>query len=126
MHISHFFCTFAAKLFIEILIKQPDYVIRDNKTQKLNYSEAKIVTGKVGLENALNNGSTQADMIIIDVQKTMRSREVAIDMYNAFIENKTIQEIWLFKGSRRIIVKRQWALSKNFLEDMQKEWALKK
>ena len=62
-------------------------------------------------------------MIIIDVQKTMRSREVAIDMYNAFVKNKTIQEIWLFKGSRRIIVKRQWALSKNFLEDMQKEWA---
>ena len=41
-------------------------------------------------------------MIIIDVQKTMRSREVAIDMYNAFVKNKTIQEIWLFKGSRRI------------------------
>ena len=56
-------------------------------------------------ENTLNNGETKADMIIIDVQKPMSSRKVAIDVYNAFVKNKTIQEIWLFKGSRRIVVK---------------------
>ena len=106
--------------------KSADYIIKDNKTQKLNYSEAKIITGNSGLENALNNGATQADTIIVDVQIPMRAKEVAIKVYSAFIKHKTIKEIWLFKGSRRIIIKRQWALSKNFLEDLQKEWIAKK
>ena len=64
--------------------------------------------------------------IAIDVQIGMRANDVAESLRSAFERHRYLQEVWLYKGGRRIMVRRQWAESKEFMKEFRKAWAAKK
>ncbi len=98
-----------------------DYIIQ-HKNQYL-YAEGKITNGKNGIANAMDNGSQQSKYIIIDVQDTNTATQKIIEqIQTGFLHNKSVLEIWLYKGSRRIVVKRQWVNTKRFAAEFRNEW----
>lgn len=101
-----------------------DYIV--NKKGKYDYIEGKITNGKRGISNSIDNGQNQSPKIAIDVQIGMRANDVAESLRSAFQKHKYLQEVWLYKGGRRIMVRRQWAESKEFMKEFRKAWSAKK
>lgn len=101
-----------------------DYIIK-NKTNYL-YTEGKITNGKLGIINAINNGSAQSQYIAIDVQNNIQINDIITQIKDGFNANKSLRELWMYKGGRRIVVNRQWVLSRNFVSEFAKQWGQKK
>ena len=97
-----------------------DYIIK-NKNKYL-YAEGKITNGKRGVENAIYNGSNQSICIIIDVQGNVNVKELSTQIKNGFNTNTNLQEVWLYKGGRRIVLTRQIVKAKSFEVDFRKVW----
>lgn len=96
---------------------------RGEKGTKLYYYiEGKTINGKNGVQNAIEKGEHQAGMIVIDVQRHERAARIADIVKNAFVEHKNLREIWLYKGSIRITINKQWAESRNFEADFRYQW----
>ncbi|MGN0186638.1 MAG: hypothetical protein ACI392_02695, partial [Paludibacteraceae bacterium] len=98
-----------------------DFIIK-NKNHYI-YAEGKITNGKVGIQNAINNGSAQAKLIIIDVQTNIPVNSIVEQLKIGFNTNKSISEVLLYKGGRKIVVSRQIIKSKSFESDFRKIWA---
>ncbi len=97
-----------------------DYILR--RKNKFIYAEGKITNGKQGIINAINNGSCQSSHIIIDVQMNIPAQTASGQLRTAFQHNKSVMEVWIYKGSRRIIVKREQVESKDFELKFRREW----
>lgn len=97
-----------------------DYIIK-NKNKYL-YAEGKITNGKRGVENAIYNGANQSICIIIDVQGNINVKELSTQIKNGFNTNTNLQEVWLYKGGRRIVLTRQIVKAKSFEVDFRKVW----
>lgn len=100
-----------------------DYIVCERGTDHYYYMEGKTTSGRRGIENAIANGEHQSGRIVIDVQIQMRPSDIAKKVQDAFIGYKTLKEVWLYKGSRRFVVRRQWAESRNFLQEFEKQWS---
>ena len=100
-----------------------DYIVCEMGTDHYYYMEGKTTSGRRGIENAIANGEHQSGRILIDVQIQMRPSDIAKKVQDAFIGYKTLKEVWLYKGSRRFVVRRQWAESRNFLQEFEKQWS---
>ena len=97
-----------------------DYILQ-HKNQYL-YAEGKITNGRNGIANAMDNGSQQSKYIIIDVQGYMSAQEAYRQLRTGFQHNKSVIEVWLYKGGRKLIVKRDWIGNDKFLTKFRKEW----
>ncbi len=74
------------------------------------------------MQNAIEKGEHQTGMIVIDVQRHERAARIDDIVKNAFVEHKNLREIWLYKGSIRITINKQWAESRNLMPQFEKEW----
>lgn len=97
-----------------------DYILK--RKNSFLYAEGKITNGKQGIYNAIHNGSHQSKCIIIDVQMNATAQSASGQLQIGFQHNKSVMEVWLYKGSRRIIIKRQWAETRRFDTEFRKEW----
>ncbi len=97
-----------------------DFIIK-NKNHYL-YAEGKITNGKIGIQNAINNGSAQANRIIIDVQTNIPVNSIVEQLKNGFNTNSSLSEVWMYKGGRMIVVKKQWVKLKQFTTEFRKQW----
>lgn len=97
-----------------------DFIIK-NKNHYL-YAEGKITNGKLGIQNAINNGSTQAKKIVIDVQFDISALTASNQIRSGFNNNKSVDEVWLYKRGKRIVVTRQLVNSKRFDIEFRNEW----
>ena len=86
------------------------------------YAEGKITNGKQGIANAINNGSHQVKCLIIDVQMNLPAQVASNQILMGFRHNESVREVWLYKGSRKIVVTRQQVESKNFSLKFRQEW----
>ena len=101
-----------------------DFIIK-NKNHYL-YAEGKITNGKLGIINAINNGSTQSQRIIIDIQSEIPISSVISQIKDGFNSNRLLQEIWIYKGGRKIVISRQRILARDFDLRLKKEWIQQK
>ncbi len=97
-----------------------DYILKHKNLYI--YAEGKITNGKQGIANAINNGSHQAKCLIIDVQMNLPAQVARDQIQIGFRHNESVKEVWIYKGGRRIVIKRQWVESKRFDEEFRKEW----
>lgn len=97
-----------------------DFIIK-NKNHYL-YAEGKITNGKLGIQNAINNGSAQAKKIVIDVQFDISALNASNQIRSGFNNNKSVDEVWVYKRGRRIVVTRQLVNSKRFDIEFRNEW----
>lgn len=97
-----------------------NFIIK-NKNHYL-YAEGKITNGKLGIQNAINNGSAQANRIIIDVQTNIPVNSIVEQLKNGFNTNSSLSEVWMYKGGRMIVVKKQWVKLKQFTTEFRKQW----
>ncbi|MGM9818005.1 MAG: hypothetical protein ACI30B_03365 [Paludibacteraceae bacterium] len=97
-----------------------DFIIK-NKNHYL-YAEGKITNGKLGIQNAINNGSSQAKKIVIDVQFDISALNASNQIRSGFNNNKSVDEVWVYKRGRRIVVTRQLVNSKRFDIEFRNEW----
>lgn len=97
-----------------------DYILKHKNLY--TYAEGKITNGKQGIANAINNGSHQAKCLIIDVQMNLPAQVAGNQIQMGFLHNESVREVWLYKGSRRIVVTRQQVESKNFALKFRQEW----
>ena len=97
-----------------------DFIVR--KKSCLYYVEAKTLNGKNSLDNRLDKGSHQADLIAVDIIGTDNVRYIATKVKNAFICNENIKGLFLFKGSRMLTINRKVAISQKFFKDFLRDW----
>ena len=100
--------------------KSSDFVIR--KRGKLYYVEGKTSTGKHSLNHNFDDGSTQADRVSINFAGNTNTTYVRGEVKAAFVGNKHLKEVLIFRGSRLIKVTRQDALGKQFEKKFSKIW----
>ena len=94
------------------------------KDNRYFYVEAKQSTGKNSLNHNLQKGATQADRVLVDVQTARGTKYILGEVFNAF-NSTDIQEIWLLKKKRLIIVKRS-EIGEKFRLWFTREWEKRK
>ena len=94
------------------------------KDNKYFYVEAKQSTGKNSLDHNLQKGAIQADRVLVDVQTARDTKYILGEISNAF-NNTDVQEIWLLKKKRLVIVKRS-EIGKKFNSWFTKAWGRRK
>lgn len=97
-----------------------DYIFEENG--KYYYAEGKVTTGKNGIYNGVKNGHDQSSRLVIDVEHSLSAQEAVQQVKRAFTEYKSLQELWIYKGSVRIIVTRSIVYSARFEENFKKRW----
>lgn len=99
-----------------------DFIL--TKDDRYFYVEAKQSTGKNSLSHNLQKGSRQADKVLVDIQFARDTKYILGEISNAF-NSTDVQEIWLLKKKRLVIVKRS-EIGKNFRLWFTKEWEKRK
>ena len=100
--------------------KSADFILRKGK--KLYYVEGKTMNGTNSLDNLLNNGSQQADIVVVDVIGTNDVRYLTKELKSSFERNDNLSKVMLLKGGRIVEFNRRAALSKRFESSFKKTW----
>lgn len=100
-----------------------DYIIRHKNS--FLYAEGKVTNGKLGIINAINNGSAQSQRIVIDIQSEIPLNNIITQIKDGFNANKSLLELWLYRGGQRIIVSRQWVDKRKFDTEFKAVWIKK-
>lgn len=100
--------------------KSADFILRKGK--KLYYVEGKTMNGTNSLDNLLNNGAQQADIVVVDVIGTDDARYLSSTLRQSFERNDNLSKVMLLKGGRIVEFNRRSALSKRFESSFKKTW----
>lgn len=101
-------------------IKSGDFIIR--KKERLFYVEGKTSTGQNSLDHNFDNGSTQSDIVSVNLTNNTDTKYVRETIKKAFTGNSNLKKVILFKGSRLIKITRQDALGKQYEKKFNKIW----
>lgn len=101
-------------------IKSADFLFE--KKNKIFYVEGKTATGKNSLIHNLNSGATQSERVAVDIVGNKNTRYIFGVIKQAFNQEKTLQEIILFKGGKMVNVARHDILSSKSEKIFRKKW----
>ena len=97
-----------------------DYIFVEDG--KYYYVEGKVTTGKNGIYNGVKNGHDQSSRLVVDIEHALSAQDAVAQIKHAFNEYKSIQELWIYKGSVRIVITRNIVYSTRFEENFKKKW----
>lgn len=101
--------------------KSGDFILE--KHGHVYYFEGKFTNGNNAIENGIKNATGQADRLVIVINNSTITKEMALkQVKNGFYWNKGLNELWIYKGNKKIIVKRDQLRSNRFDEKFKKEW----
>ena len=82
--------------------------------------DLKTVFGKSALVDNLLDSIGQCDSILINMTTEYNTRKLAFAIKRYFETNKNAVEVMLFKGRKRIVIKRAFAINKDFFTNFKK------
>lgn len=97
-----------------------DFIIK--KQGKIYDMEGKAFNGTNTLDHLIDKGAKQSSRVLVDVIGNKNTNYITATVKKAFEENAQLGEIWLFKGSKLIKVRRQLYDSKAFEYKFKKLW----
>lgn len=105
--------------------KSADLIIR--RKEKLYYVEGKTSSGGSSFINRLKEGSSQSERVSVNLLgQKLSIRHMAGDIKDAFAAKPNLNDLYLFKGSRLIVIHRDEAMSKEFPNKFIKIWSAAK
>lgn len=104
--------------------KSADFIIR--KKNILFYVEGKTSSGGSTLSGRLSEGAKQADRIVINLTNYSKLKRLAENIKATFIQNPSLRELLIFKGSILIQIDRYLITSKDYSKIIFKEFNRKK
>ena len=104
--------------------KSADFIIR--KKNILFYVEGKTSSGGSALSGRLSEGAKQADRIVINLTNYSKLKRLAENIKATFIQNPSLRELLIFKGSILIQIDRYLITSKDYSKIIFKEFNRKK
>ena len=104
--------------------KSADFIIR--KKNILFYVEGKTSSGGSALSGRLSEGAKQANRIVINLTNYSKLKRLAENIKATFIQNPSLRELLIFKGSILIQIDRYLITSKDYSKIIFKEFNLKK
>jgi SPP1 gp7 family putative phage head morphogenesis protein len=105
-------------------LRTPDVILSGR-----NYIAAydiKTIMGEASVGNRLTESIGQTNRVILNMAVTYNARSLAHDIKSYFETNESAEEVMILKGHRQISVFRKWALSKNFIPELMKQYGAKK
>lgn len=106
-------------------IKSADFII--SQKGKLFYVEGKTSTGGSSLIHRFDKGARQSDRIAVNfIDVKLSTNDITTNVKQAFVNNGNLHTLYLFKGSRIIIVTRTESESSNFYKKFCKVWTKNK
>ena len=104
--------------------KSADFIIR--KKNILFYVEGKTSSGGSALSGRLSEGAKQAVRIVINLTNYSKLKRLAENIKATFIQNPSLRELLIFKGSILIQIDRYLITSKDYSKIIFKEFNRKK
>ena len=104
--------------------KSADFISR--KKNILFYVEGKTSSGGSALSGRLSEGAKQADRIVINLTNYSKLKRLAENIKATFIQNPSLRELLIFKGSILIQIDRYLITSKDYSKIIFKEFNRKK
>ena len=93
--------------------RTPDFILYKKGVYRTY--DLKTVFGKSSVGNSLLDSIGQCDSILINMTTEYNTRQLALSIKKYFEVNKKAIEVMIFKGGKRIIVKRALAANSDFL-----------
>ena len=93
--------------------RTPDFILAKKGVYRVY--DLKTVYGKSSVESSLLGSIGQCDSILINMTTGYNTRRLALAIKRYFEINEKAIEIMIFKGGKRILVKRALAKNNNFL-----------
>ena len=93
--------------------RTPDFILYKKGVYRTY--DLKTVFGKSSVGNSLLDSIGQCDSILINMTTEYNTRQLALSIKKYFEVNKKAIEVMIFKGGKRIIVKRALATNSDFL-----------
>ena len=93
--------------------RTPDFILAKKGVYRVY--DLKTVYGKSSVESSLLDSIGQCDSILINMTTEYNTRRLALAIKRYFEINEKAIEIMIFKGGKRILVKRALAKNNNFL-----------
>lgn len=94
--------------------RTPDLIIERKGTYRIY--DLKTITGEASAINRLRESIGQCNQVIINMATNYDARQLGKDIRQFFVLNPNAIEVMIFKGGRQLIIKRQYALSQNFVK----------
>ena len=104
--------------------KSADFIIRQKN--RVFYVEGKTSSGGSALSGRLSEGAKQADRIAINLTNYSKLKRLAENIKTTFIQNPSLRELLIFKGSVLIQIDRYLITSKDYSKILFKEFNRKK
>jgi len=78
--------------------------------------DLKTVTGGSSVNNRLVDSIGQSNRVLLNMATNYNARQLGKDIRHYFEFNPYAIEVMIFKGHRQIVVKRQYAMSTDFVK----------
>ena len=98
--------------------RTPDFILVKKGVYRTY--DLKTVFGKSVLVDNLLDSIGQCDSILINMTTEYNTRKLAFAIKRYFETNKNAVEVMLFKGRKRIVIKRAFAINKDFFTNFKK------
>jgi hypothetical protein len=98
--------------------RTPDFILVKKGVYRTY--DLKTVFGKSALVDNLLDSIGQCDSILINMTTEYNTRKLAFAIKRYFETNKNAVEVMLFKGRKRIVIKRAFAINKDFFTNFKK------
>ena len=104
--------------------KSADFITEKNG--HVYYIEGKYTTGSNAIENGIRNATGQANRLVIVINNSSITKEEALEQVkNGFYGNKMLNELWIYRGNGKYIIKREDLKNNRFDENFKKQWGRK-
>jgi hypothetical protein len=100
--------------------RTPDFILAKKGVSRVY--DLKTVFGKSSIENSLLDSIGQCDSILINMNSDYNTRRLAHAIKRYFETNKKAIEVMLFKGRKRITIKRAFAINQDFFANFKKSY----
>ena len=94
--------------------RTPDIIVERKGVYRIY--DLKTITGESSAINRLRESIGQCNQVILNMATNYGSRQLGKDIRQYFALNPNAVEVMIFKGGRQIIVKRNYALSPDFVK----------
>ena len=94
--------------------RTPDIIVERKGTYRIY--DLKTITGESSAINRLRESIGQCNQVILNMATNYNARQLGKDVRQFFSMNPNALEVMIFKGTRQIIIKRNYALSSSFVK----------
>ena len=94
--------------------RTPDIIVERKGTYRIY--DLKTIKGESSAINRLRESIGQSNHIIMNMATNYDARQLGKDIRQYFVINPNAVEVMIFKGNRQIIIKRNYALSQDFVK----------